>query len=474
MQLALRKGYAQVATVLLPGRTVVIRDAGHRDLLMELIGLSTPDAVLEIEVLVKMGVSLVGEGSKMWTPLHEAASVGSAAAVLALAAGGADIEARTAYAHGSSTPLHEAAKRPTSDATLALLSVGANPRAIDGLGNTPLHLAARAGSKDCCMTLLNRGAEVNAIAVPMPPPAPAPGKQGAVAPSPAGGGARGSSTMISTSPAGPAAGAAGAGAGATGGLGLGTGFGAGLGAGSGSGGPGAGASGLGNSGPSYTNVNAPLAAAAAAANAAAEVSSANAHERRAPLHEAVFARSVECCRILIERGALVNIKDGEMCTPLMRAVQRPTSSSAATSAAMEALHCTEYLLSVGGDLFMQNKRGGTVLHEAARHGNAVAISMLMAKGSLIDAVDRRLQTALMKAVIGSHRECVELLLKLGASPHAEDDTKNTALHHAARLGLTPLVKVLAKYIYYILFVFNQKPTRIPLFCVHTFMFIFLF
>ena len=109
-----------------------------------------------------------GEGG---SPLHDAALAGDVAAIEALLAGGADINAKNGY---GATPLHDAASRGHLVAIEALFAGGADvdataeagPVAQPGeSGPTPLHLAAHNGHPGAIEALLAGGADINARAV---------------------------------------------------------------------------------------------------------------------------------------------------------------------------------------------------------------------------------------------------------------------------------------------------------------------
>lgn len=78
-----------------------------------------------------------------WTPLHHAACFDRAAAVVALCAVGANVEARTP---DRCTPLHLAATNDAAAAVAALVAAGADPHATSNAGGTPLTYAAWYGS----------------------------------------------------------------------------------------------------------------------------------------------------------------------------------------------------------------------------------------------------------------------------------------------------------------------------------------
>lgn len=101
----------------------------------------------------------------MRTAIHEAAVRGHAAVIRALAAAGADVNARASSleypAARSFTALHLAAQGGDEETVRALLELGADP-SLKGEGELPLHTAAREGRPEIVRLLLDGGAKVDA------------------------------------------------------------------------------------------------------------------------------------------------------------------------------------------------------------------------------------------------------------------------------------------------------------------------
>ena len=93
------------------------------------------------------------------SPLFEAVEKGDKAAVEALLAKGADVNAKNG---GKRTPLYTGACEGKRDIVELLLAKGADVNAKDNNGKTPLHEAARCGRKDVIELLLDKGADINA------------------------------------------------------------------------------------------------------------------------------------------------------------------------------------------------------------------------------------------------------------------------------------------------------------------------
>ena len=99
----------------------------------------------------------VSSGTPSDRPIHDAARLGSGAAVQAiLKAQPGDRDLRTDQ---GSTPLHLAATNPDLSAIKALLAAGANTNARDIDGLTPLHMAAYTQNARHAQLLLEKGAD---------------------------------------------------------------------------------------------------------------------------------------------------------------------------------------------------------------------------------------------------------------------------------------------------------------------------
>ena len=105
------------------------------------------------------------DGGRSWaelpaTPLHWAASHGSADDVARLVAAGDDVDARS---HGGLTPLHLACLNGHTATAEALIARGADIEAKSvNDGWTPLHLACSHGHTATAEALIARGADIRA------------------------------------------------------------------------------------------------------------------------------------------------------------------------------------------------------------------------------------------------------------------------------------------------------------------------
>uniref|UniRef100_A0A1I8FQC3 ANK_REP_REGION domain-containing protein n=1 Tax=Macrostomum lignano TaxID=282301 RepID=A0A1I8FQC3_9PLAT len=84
----------------------------------------------------------------------------------------------------------------------------------------------------------------------------------------------------------------------------------------------------------------------------------------------------------------------------------------------------------------------TPLHYAAFGNQPAAIKLLAAAGAPMDAQNNTGCTALHVAVNKQHKDCVQALLQLGASPNS---TENTALHDAIGRASTDILNLLVQH-----------------------------
>jgi ankyrin repeat protein len=80
----------------------------------------------------------------------------------------------------------------------------------------------------------------------------------------------------------------------------------------------------------------------------------------------------------------------------------------------------------GADVRTVTEVGGTALHRAAAHGDAVLVEEILDRGAPPDLRSAAETTALMSA----DPACARLLLERGADVHATDYAGRTVLHHA--------------------------------------------
>ena len=301
--------------------------------------------------------------------LHDAAERNDTAAMAALIAGGADVDAGD---YRGITPLHRAAHYNSYEATELLLEHGAGLDPIaesEGIRYTPLVTAVAAGSVEVAVFLISRGAEPD-----MPP-------------------SEGGITLLhmaadSNDPRTASALVA-----------------AGL-----------------DPNAQTAKGSTPLHVAAreAAHETAALLLDAGAEPdarddiQRTPLHYAACQRTPETGRLLIERGADVNAEDERGLTPLHRA------------ACKNAHETTAALLDAGANANAMASNGYSPLHMAAT-GNALeSAKLLVARGAEVEPPRKEgVSTPLLAAVQCKAAEVALFLIGQGAALAVEDEAGAT-------------------------------------------------
>lgn len=144
-----------------------------------------------------------------------------------------------------------------------------------------------------------------------------------------------------------------------------------------------------------------------------------------PLHSAVKANAIECVQLLLAEGAEINPEESKGISPLHVAAE------------MGHLQCMNMLLNIGcnPNLTLPDTNN-TALHLAAEGGCSECISLLLQKGANADARNYKGQTALHFAAHAHSVECVEILLSKGScNPNSADNDKRTPLHSAVGRAL---------------------------------------
>jgi len=140
-----------------------------------------------------------------------------------------------------------------------------------------------------------------------------------------------------------------------------------------------------------------------------------------PLHEAARGGYPEIVKLLLEKGAQVNIRNEGGATPLHYAARNGN------------IEVMEILLENGADVTQKGTGCGTALQWAARNGQIQAIKTLMSNGVDINQRGSDDVTALMDAVSNGQLETVEFLIANGADINARTarDSRCSALSIAA-------------------------------------------
>ena len=119
------------------------------------------DDVAAVRALLADGADVNAPRGDGMTGLHWAALNGNVEIAGLLIGAGADLEAATRI--GAHAALHVAAKEGNGEIVAALAEAGANVASVTETGATPLHFAAAAGDVRAVATLLDHGAAVDAM-----------------------------------------------------------------------------------------------------------------------------------------------------------------------------------------------------------------------------------------------------------------------------------------------------------------------
>ncbi|CAL5012376.1 unnamed protein product [Urochloa decumbens] len=123
------------------------------------------------------------------------------------------------------------------------------------------------------------------------------------------------------------------------------------------------------------------------------------------LHVAASAGHLEVCKYLVEGlGADGNITADNGMTPFIAAAQ------------FNDLDTVKYFLEHGADLMKADEKGGTALHEAARHGCTKVTEFLLSKGIPVD-IDYGRGTPLHEAATNGQDKTLKILLDHHANPN---------------------------------------------------------
>ena len=155
--------------------------------------------------------------------------------------------------------------------------------------------------------------------------------------------------------------------------------------------------------------------------------------RLTPLHIAVRERSTKfVSKLLTVPGILVDLKaeDGE--TPLFDATRRGY------------VKIITMLLAAGADIHAVDGYGEMPIHAAVRFGGLRTFKTLVQLGADLDAISYYHQTPLILAVITYHyiHDIAEYLVQMGSDIHVQDIYNMTALDYAIKYQDTDLKKIL--------------------------------
>ncbi|KAL8897118.1 MAG: hypothetical protein Q9207_007371, partial [Kuettlingeria erythrocarpa] len=157
-------------------------------------------------------------------------------------------------------------------------------------------------------------------------------------------------------------------------------------------------------------------------------------EGNTPLHLSILGDHVETTKYFVEA-----LRSGqEPSGPASKRLPDILGSLLFLAATANATQVVQVLLEVGANITYLDSHGETVLHVAARTGNASIIRSMQNNtgfGGLIDMPESIFgRTALCLACIGGHGSVLEVLIQAGADPNIVDVRGCTAREHAAYRG----------------------------------------
>ncbi|KAF3929044.1 Ankyrin-3 [Dactylellina cionopaga] len=162
----------------------------------------------------------------------------------------------------------------------------------------------------------------------------------------------------------------------------------------------------------------------------ADIDALNTASNRRALHAACENGHEDVVRILLQRGASVNVADEDGKTPLHLA------------AADGGEGITRMLIQSGADLNAVDDEGDLPLHVAADNGSSDIVPLFLRARVKVDTPGFGKRSPLMRAVANGHKATVRCLLDEGANVNQRDETGWTALHWAVRNGNETLTRIL--------------------------------
>ena len=101
--------------------------------------------------------------------------------------------------------------------------------------------------------------------------------------------------------------------------------------------------------------------------------------------------------------------------------------------------------SQGGVTYKDDRGGDTALHKASFLGFLDCVELLLKYGASVDEENDNKSTPLIKASFAGQVKCVEVLLKAGADTNKANDAKDTSLIGAAWIGNEECINLLLQY-----------------------------
>ncbi len=148
----------------------------------------------------------------------------------------------------------------------------------------------------------------------------------------------------------------------------------------------------------------------------------------APIHDAAKKGDVAAITAALEAGANINESDG-WATPLWYAARRGQEEAA------------KLLIARGADVNLATKSSGPPLHGAIERKNPILVKMLLASGANPNATN----SALYMAVKSGCFECVTALVDAGADVNAPNDIREPPIHPAKSIGFREIADYLVAH-----------------------------
>jgi cytohesin len=164
--------------------------------------------------------------------------------------------------------------------------------------------------------------------------------------------------------------------------------------------------------------------------------------RRTPLHWAADTGNGAIIQLLIARGAQVDAKDWRGNIPLRLAVTGPKPAG--------SLDAVKILITAGSDVNATAKDyagddGRSILHDAARKGDAKIITALIRAGADVEARDNNNETPLYWALGEDHTQAALALVKAGAELNIENNKGHYPIEEAIANLNVEMVKALINF-----------------------------
>ncbi|KAL3108703.1 hypothetical protein niasHT_017618 [Heterodera trifolii] len=155
-----------------------------------------------------------------------------------------------------------------------------------------------------------------------------------------------------------------------------------------------------------------------------------------PLYLAVFNANLPLCRVLVDRGANIDLGTDFATTPLMIACKR------------SQMEIVSFLIENGADINLQNGDGKTALMTACSRGNVDIVRLLLSHGANVEQTDYEgFRFALKNAASEGHLEVCRLLVEEWAADVNQQTIQEriTALIYAVIRGHLAIVNFLIEH-----------------------------